>query len=232
MNDKMWRWSKNPAFDIEPLPGSNIVQAIATALRLSNLNSRVIRMKFNDITIVVAPDSDSKLLLRDFHRAIQGSHHENVGPHPAPVLTSEEIAHDDAILAENAHRRAAAQADYNAKKRIKRERVTTIVADIAFESCDLDGWVKYCEANNDPYGAAVIEYSELWARLMQIKIRNGQTLENMAEVCSQEADIDGITGFMYNCAINILGTFWVHGPELLRYQQERRTNLLEGMPPQ
>ena len=56
-------------------------------------------------------------------------------------------------------------------------------------------------ANKDPYGNAVYEYL----------IRS---ISDMAEETSYEADTEGITGFMYGCAVNILSQTWEYGEEL------------------
>jgi hypothetical protein len=39
-------------------------------------------------------------------------------------------------------------------------------------------------------------------------------MANHADRLSHEADTDGITGFMYGCAVQAIAHFWVHGEEL------------------
>lgn len=83
---------------------------------------------------------------------------------------------------------------------------------------DSDGWQKAVDANTDGYGGAVIEYADLWARLMEARIAGGAKLADIANDCSRLADTDiGITGFMYGCAVGILAKVWVHGEELRRW---------------
>lgn len=83
-----------------------------------------------------------------------------------------------------------------------------------------DGWAKSVEANRDPYGAAAINYAATWARLMENEISAGASLESCADRLSHLADTDGITGFMYGCAVSILSQCWVHG-EALRVWHNR-----------
>lgn len=80
-----------------------------------------------------------------------------------------------------------------------------------------DGWDKHVAANQDPYGKGVIDYVERWADLMETKMNAGQTIEEMAESTSHEADTEGITGFMYGCAVSVLSQVWEHGEELRRW---------------
>jgi len=80
-------------------------------------------------------------------------------------------------------------------------------------------WDKIVEANNhekDPtgYGLAIIEYAEKWANLMEEKMKEGQKLKDVWKKASFTANDDGITGFMYGMAVNILFQTWEHGSEL------------------
>ena len=52
---------------------------------------------------------------------------------------------------------------------------------------------------------------------MQLAMIEGRTLRDAAESASYEADIDGITGFMYGAAVSILSQCWKHGEELRRW---------------
>ena len=69
-------------------------------------------------------------------------------------------------------------------------------------------------ANKDPYGNAVYEYLIRWADMMEDRMLKGETISDMAEETSYEADTEGITGFMYGCAVNILSQTWEYGEEL------------------
>jgi hypothetical protein len=46
-------------------------------------------------------------------------------------------------------------------------------------------------------------------------------LSDIAEECSTLADIEGITGFMYGCAVNILTQCWAHGKELREWHNKK-----------
>lgn len=76
-------------------------------------------------------------------------------------------------------------------------------------------WILHVEANKDSgYGMGVMDYAERWANLMEKALEEGACLSDVADAISHEADTDGITGFMYGCAVSILSKCWVYGEEL------------------
>lgn len=79
------------------------------------------------------------------------------------------------------------------------------------------GWEKTVAANTDPYGSCVIRYAERWANLMEEKMLAGESLEDVADEASHGADTEGITGFMYGAAVNILAYSWKYGEALRRW---------------
>ena len=78
-------------------------------------------------------------------------------------------------------------------------------------------WEKGLSVNTNPYGRGVYDYAEKWADLMEKGISDGKQLPDIAGALSHEADTDGITGFMYGCAVNILAHVWVHGETLRKW---------------
>lgn len=75
--------------------------------------------------------------------------------------------------------------------------------------------------SKNEYSRAVINFLESWADLMEERILNGEKICDMAEQTSNDADTEGITGFMYGCAVNILAQVWEHGEELRRWHNEQ-----------
>lgn len=73
--------------------------------------------------------------------------------------------------------------------------------------------------NLDPYGHAVYTFAERWADLMEKKIETTgdpeKTIAENAKRLSRKADTEGISGFMYGCAVSILSSCWEYG-EILR----------------
>lgn len=82
---------------------------------------------------------------------------------------------------------------------------------------DPEGWSKTVEANTDGYGSGVIRFAERWADLMEQRMAEGATLTDIAKKASHDADTEGVTGFMYGCAVSILAKVWEHGEDLRRW---------------
>lgn len=82
---------------------------------------------------------------------------------------------------------------------------------------DRESWDKGVKVNTDPYGAAVYIYAKRWAELMEQRIANGETIKDCASECSHNADAEGITGFMYGCAVSALSHCWKYGEELRQW---------------
>ncbi len=78
-------------------------------------------------------------------------------------------------------------------------------------------WKKGLANNQHPYGAAGYRFAARWAAFMEREMASGKKLEEVAEATSHEADDDGITGFMYGCAVSVLSHVWVHGEELRKW---------------
>lgn len=80
---------------------------------------------------------------------------------------------------------------------------------------------QFVEINSkDFYSLGVVTYMKRWAELMEKEIANGAKLVDIADKTSHEADIEGITGFMYGCAVSALSQFWEHGEELRRWHNK------------
>jgi hypothetical protein len=62
-----------------------------------------------------------------------------------------------------------------------------------------------------------MRYAERWAYLMEHEMEEGKKLVDIAKTTSHTADEEGITGFMYGCAVSILSRVWIHGEELRRW---------------
>ena len=79
------------------------------------------------------------------------------------------------------------------------------------------GWQEGLDNNQDSYGSCCYRYAEAWANLMEEKMDAGADLKDIAKDTSHEADTEGITGFMYGCAVQALAYCWEHGEELRQW---------------
>jgi len=113
---------------------------------------------------------------------------------------------------EYAAAQAAAKAQREAEDKRRQELLSLAPNGPTF--ADSEGWGKTVVRNTDPYGAATVSYASMWAQMMEGLINQGSVLKDIAEECSQLADTEGITGFMYGCAVSILSQCWKHGSDL------------------
>lgn len=182
----------------------------------------LVKFEFNGVSVAVRMDSDPKLIYRDWRRAMSGYIDREVGPYPNPVLTDEEKENDARIKAENEQPHQQRQSEYQAQADAKRNATEAKLADApAMEIADEAIWEDYKSKNQDGYGGGVIAYAERWARLMQVEINAGKKLEDVADATSHEADIDGITGFMYGAAVHTLSSCWKHGDQLRKWHNKQ-----------
>lgn len=85
--------------------------------------------------------------------------------------------------------------------------------------------------SSDGYGKGVVDYAERWADLMEKRMPLNVSPEVLqpwfkenAGKLSHDADTEGITGFMYGCAVSALSHFWVYG-DLLRRWHNLKTQI-------
>lgn len=81
------------------------------------------------------------------------------------------------------------------------------------------------DKNSDPYSRACFTYAERWARMMEEKIEASEDNEMKVIVdntkqLSDEADEEGITGFMYGVAVSILSQYWEYGECLRKWHNK------------
>mgnify|MGYP001564963634 FL=1 len=107
-------------------------------------------------------------------------------------------------------------------------KTTTTESVLPFDVVDAVAWAERVRINDDPYGAAIIQYAARWANLMERRMAAGSTIADCAEQTSHEANTDGITGFMYGAAVAELSPAWKHGEELRRWHNLKTQIKNEG----
>lgn len=76
---------------------------------------------------------------------------------------------------------------------------------------------EYIDNNKSLYGKAIIDYAIRWANLMEKQISEGKEITDIAKQTSYEANIKGVTGFGYGCAVSVLAQCWEYGETLRRW---------------
>lgn len=79
----------------------------------------------------------------------------------------------------------------------------------------------FVEINSkDFYSLGVVNYMKRWADLMEKEIENGAKVIDIADKTSRIADTEGITGYMYGCAVSYLSLLWEYGDELKKWHNK------------
>lgn len=90
-------------------------------------------------------------------------------------------------------------------------------------------YAEYVDKNDkDPYSRRIITFTERWAALMEARVSQGESVKDVADECERSANAEGITGFMYGCAVQALAHFWVHGEELRQWHNIKTQVTDEG----
>jgi len=89
-------------------------------------------------------------------------------------------------------------------------------------------WDDGLAKNSDPYGNAVYRFASEWATRMEAgMLADGvdtafdaavaKWIKANADAQVSAADDEGITGFMFGCAMSMLSACWKHGEQLRRW---------------
>lgn len=180
-----------------PTIGDNIEHACREMVDLANSIGTTVVAKFNNQILRATKDSDPAAMVAEYHAESDRRRQE--------YLRSDAYREAKRIAGEQQRERDRALAE--------------ALADNAatFTIIDQDKWSAGVEKNADEYGAGIYRYAEKWARVMESRIARGETVEACATDASRIADDEGITGFMYGCAVSILAQCWLHGEALRKW---------------
>ena len=74
---------------------------------------------------------------------------------------------------------------------------------------------------HDPYVLIIIKFARRWAKYMQFLISQGKVVSEIAKKTSYESDFNGISDFMYNCAVKYLCECWKYGDDLKKWHNSQ-----------
>jgi len=181
----------------EPMGGENVSETAKRMVALAKKSKRPVTAKFNDIALTAKPGDNPDAIVQCYQTESNRRHKEYV---KSPEYKKRQ--------------RAAKEAQWRQDLILKG---ALTVAPKKMTLRDEEGWKKSVAANTDGYGGGVISFAERWARLMEGRMANGDTLEACADEAFSLADNEGITGFMYGAAVSILSQVWIHGEQLRRW---------------
>lgn len=214
----------NTEIKVQVALGSNISQAIKEAKALCQ-NSKVfwidqVSFDFNNIKCTVTKETNVEHLMRDYHHAhLMGW--ETIGPDPVHMYDEKTLESIKNKKSKNEKEAEKRRKEHQKEQELKDQQVQQKIANETMEIINLEGYQAWKEKNNDGYGGACFTFAERWALLMQVAIKNGESIDQCADILSHEADVEGITGFMYGVAVSILSNHWKHGEKLKKWHNKK-----------
>ncbi|HEU4345753.1 MAG TPA: hypothetical protein VFU31_29745 [Candidatus Binatia bacterium] len=177
----------------ETLGGQNITDAAAEMVKLAKLHGEPIKAVFNGIHLVAYASQHPDEIVTDYWDQSNSRREEWIASPEGQ---------------ESERRRAEGQ---KIADQAKAEGI------LPFDVANQPDWDEAVKVNTDDYGSCGIRYAARWANYMEREMASGHALEDIAKRTSDEADKEGITGFMYGCAVSILSQVWKHGEALRRW---------------
>ena len=107
------------------------------------------------------------------------------------------------------------------KKAKEDAEVSELIKDEVLELTAEKAWKKSLLVNTDPYGSGVVRYAERWGKLMQVEMRQrGASVltKKIVNATKFRADNEGMSGFSWSCARNLLIQCWKYGAELGKFE--------------
>lgn len=178
----------------EPLAGEDVSKTAKRMVALAKKTKETVSAKFKDIALTAKPDDNPDTIVKyysaKYYQIKSNCRREEYAKKKRQRETEKAQRRQNLMLT------AFASAPKKMTLRDKKE------------------WKSIVAASPDGRGDRVIKFIERWARLMEGRMANGDTLEMCAEETSLLANKKGIPGFAYKLAVYILVRVWVHGEQL------------------
>jgi hypothetical protein len=184
-----------------PMCGENVSRTAARLCAIARQHRSTWRASFNGIALSATPSDLPNDIVAAYTAECDRRHREWEASPEGQAAKVRQEEHD---------RRAAASAAEGIR---------------SFSLKDADGWAKTVAANTDGYGACGMRYAARWANMAEaamVATDRTETTSEIIERTSNEADTEGITGFMHGCAVSILSQVWTHGDAMLAWKKEKK----------
>ncbi len=210
-------------YKLEPGIGNRFEDVAKKAKEIANSKKATVEFDFNGISCIVSDNTVADWLLRDYMNA-SIMEWKTVGPDCAMQYTPDMEIELYTRKLEAAKKRKQQVEEMQKSDALARGFVEKLIfgVKLLIHSDKEAEYREYVAKNsNDGYSLAVIEYGDIWAKLMQIEISKGRTkIKDIADESQKDLGYLGITGFQYGCVINALSHFWVFGEELRRWHNK------------
>lgn len=192
--------------------GDMIYDAVKKTIQRAKDEDESFVFEFNGVDVHVSKDSDYDEVIAAWEQGIKDQNDEIQRKREEWLKSPEGIEHTRKV----AERKAAQEERRKMLGPINSERLYEFsIREDAKETFD-----KGLSLNTDGYGRACFTYASAWAQLMEKRMAGGEELDAVVEETSHDADIEGITGFMFSAAKAILHDCWIHGDKLMDYYKK------------
>ena len=172
---------------------------------MTDENQKPVRMTFNSTLVVVAPPPPGNLLTQTERASVWRQVWQDRSD--AEHRAWRESPEGQKVLAEGEALRAKYAAGW---VRFEAEGI------LPFSLKDKDAWEQSVEVNKDDrLSNGITLYAARWAHMMEAEMEQyGVSLPNCANRLSHEADLIGLSGAAFWCAVNVLEQVWEYGDGL------------------
>jgi hypothetical protein len=164
-------------------PGFNITDTINDAKRIAVEKNVIVEFNFNEIQCLVSKTTNEKLLVRDYMRA-HLMEWERIGPDPVKKYSDEVVLEFNDRKKAQEEKQERQRQEWERKNQAEREEFISKTKDVVVEILDQPAWQSWKDKNTDGYGAAIFEYAEGWAKLMQVELSKGKQISECAKETS------------------------------------------------
>lgn len=207
-------WELNSS--LYPRMGLEILVNFYKELAVSHAQSFEVHSTFNSCTLVVKFNTKTKEVTSVEELQQQWNNHLQ----KREQEWQDYLATPEGILyTENKEKAKVAQekAEKEFKKTLKK-------ISFSFSPEGESKWKICLSKNKDGYGRGILDYAKYWAYLMEQSIKYGVLTEEIKSKTSSDADVEGITGYMYGVAVSILSEVWLYGEQLRKLHNKEYNN--------
>lgn len=198
-------------YRMDELPCGLLINNVAReAIELARKLDEPVEFDFNGVIVTALHDDEESAVVGRYNEAMRREADDRRAARAAWLKTPAGIA--------ETKRKDAERAALNERRRPLVDAIQVDgLAPFSLLEGKRDLWLEGLKNNPESYGRAVYRFASHWAFLMEHAIANGATVSDIARSACRDADNEGITGFMYGCAVSILSQCWEHGDELRRW---------------
>lgn len=217
----------NTKIKVQIAPGYDISKAMQEAKSLCQHGKAIwvdqVSFDFNGIECIVNQETNIENLIRDYRHAYLMDW-KTIGPNPVDTYDHQTLELITTKKTENEKREEKRRQEYQKEQELKHQQAQEKIRNETMEIIDPEGYQAWKSKNSDGYGRACFTFAERWTLLMQVAIKNGESIDECADKLSHKADVEGITRFMYGMAVSILSHHWKHGKELKKWHNKKYGN--------